>query len=196
MKPFIAYIVFTSFFLQNIKSQDSLGSRENEKHGLYKARINLYQDQTFKGYITAIKDSSVFLSEKNMAARKRNLGPDPFHKSIFTGDTSLDRKYYTVNKYNYELIESIHIINRKVRTLSLVTGAVAGIIVGTIIGGNHASDQGFGGLSSDIKVAMDVIVGGGVGTLTGLFTANMIEKKYLINGDWKSLEEMKAGLKY
>jgi hypothetical protein len=32
--------------------------------------------------------------------------------------------------------------------------------------------------------------------LTGLAVSSAFEKKYLINGDWKSLEEMKASLKY
>jgi hypothetical protein len=35
-----------------------------------------------------------------------------------------------------------------------------------------------------------------VGTIAGFATSSAFEKKYLINGDWKSFEEMKADLKY
>ncbi len=196
MKQFITYIVFTIIFLQNLKSQDSLTSQDNDKHSFYKARINLFQDQTIKGYLIAIKDSSVFVSEKNMTAKKRNLGPDPFHKSIFTGDTSLDKNNYIINRYNYKLIESIKITNQKTKTWTIVTGAVVGIVAGAIIGSSNGSDQGFLGLSSGAKGFFVGIIGGGVGALTGLAVAGAFEKKYLINGEWKSLEEMKASLKY
>jgi hypothetical protein len=195
MKPFIAYIVFTTLFLQNLKSQDSLISRENEKHNFYKVKIILFQDQTIKGYLMAIKDSSVFVSEKNMIARKRNLGPDPFHKSMFTGDTSLDKNNYILNRYNYKLIESIKVTNQKIKTWTIVTGAVVGIVVGAIIGISNGSDQGFLE-SSGAQGLLVGIIGGGVGALTGLAVSSAFEKKYLINGDWKNLEEMKASLKY
>jgi hypothetical protein len=34
------------------------------------------------------------------------------------------------------------------------------------------------------------------GAVTGVIVYSSLEKKYLINGDWKSFEEMKASLKY
>jgi hypothetical protein len=40
------------------------------------------------------------------------------------------------------------------------------------------------------------ILGGGVGTLTGLLICDAYDKKYLINGDWKSFEEMKRSMNY
>ena len=196
MKPFIAYIVFTTLFLQNLKAQDSLISQENVKHASYKVKIVLFQDQTIKGYLMAIKDSSVFVAVKNLNANKKNLGPDPFHKSMFTGDTALDKNNYMQNRYNCKLIEGIKVTNLKTKTWTIVTGAVIGIVVGATIGIRNGSDQGILGLSSGAKGILGGILGGGVGALTGLAVSGIFEKKYLINGDWKSLEEMKADLKY
>jgi hypothetical protein len=196
MKPFTIYFIFSVLFLQNLKSQDSLKSKEDKTHPLYKVKLYLSQGQITKGYLMSIKDSSVFASEENITAKKRNLKPDPFHKSIFTGDTAWDKNNYTISKYNYRLIESIKVTNLKLKTWTIVTGAVAGVIVGAIIGIHNGSDPGFLGISSGTKGLFVGILGGGVGALTGLAVASTLEKKYLINGDWKSLEEMKAILKY
>jgi hypothetical protein len=192
----IAYIILTTSFLQNLKAQDSLISRENDRHTYYKARINLFQGQTIKGYLMAIKDSSVFVSEKNIIAKKRNLGPDPFHKSMFTGDTAMDKNNYILGSYNYKLVESIKVTDQKIKTWTIVTGTVVGIVIGAIIGSSNGSDQGFLGLPAGAKGFLVGIIGGGVGALTGLAVASAFEKKYLINGDWKSLEEIKTSLKY
>ena len=195
MKPFTFFLSFCFLFLQQVKSQDSLKLQMNGLPVYYKAKLDFIQGHSMSGHLLDIKDSSVFISQENKAARKKALGPDPFHKSVFTGDTAADKKYYTINSYNYKLIESIKVTNPKTKTWIIVGGAVVGATIGAIIGIKNGNDPGSPGLSAGAKGLFVGILGGGIGALTGLAVANLCEKKYLINGDWRSLEEMKASLK-
>jgi len=134
----------------------------------------------------AIKDSSIF------TYTKKDARPDPLHKE--KGIRNMETNW---TSYNYKMLVSIKVNNQELRAWTIVTGAIAGIVAGAIIGKNSTSASGFeGSASGAFAVVLGVLVGGGVGSLTGLVVASAFEKKYLINGDWKNLAELKASLKY
>jgi hypothetical protein len=47
------------------------------------------------------------------------------------------------------------------------------------------------GLSSDDKAVLGGFIGAGAGCITGAVIAKVAEKKFLINGEWRNLQEMK-----
>ena len=87
------------------------------------------------------------------------------------------------------------IMDQKAKTRTIVLSAIVGIVIGAIIGISDGSDQGLFALTAGEKGLVAGIIGGGIGALAGLAISPALEKKYFINGDWKNLEEVKAGLK-
>jgi hypothetical protein len=88
--------------------------------------------------------------------------------------------------------------NKKVRSWLLPVSIAGGSIAGGLIG--YAASTNNGGIEDGLNQAAGIILGGflgaGVGTITGLIICNASDKKYLINGDWKSFEEMKKSMNY
>jgi hypothetical protein len=180
MKPIIVSFIFSFLFQLNAKSQDSLPPKKTVMHyPVYYGKLILSQSQSMKVHLMGIKDSSLLIYIKKSGKI------DPFHKINMNADSSWDR-------YNYKIIESVKVYNKSAKGWLIGGGAVAGIVVGAIIGTNGTSGSGYsvyGGI-------LGGLIGGGIGAVTGLVISNAFDKKYLINGDWKSFEEMKAGLKY
>src|SRR5579863_5669988 len=195
MKPIIFCIVILIMVMQYVKSQDSLNLYKEGVRPYYKAKLHSIGGQTRRGYLMAIKDSAVFISEETKETKESHVHPDPFHKTRFTGDSTMDRTHYYLNRYDYKIIASIGIMDQKTKSRTIVLGAVVGIVIGAILGISDGSDQGLFALTAGEKGLIAVILGGGVGALAGLAISPALEKKYLINGDWKNLEEVKAGLK-
>lgn len=185
MKSIACCLAFGLLFLQNVKSQDSLKYEQVKTHQALLAKITFSETQTIKVHIMNIKDSSVFVYQK--ASGK----PDPFHKTIIYNESSWD-------SYNYRFIENIKVRNKKLRSWLLPVSIVGGIVAGALIG--YAAAKKGGGIEDELNlVAASVLggfLGGGVGTVTGLIICGSSDKKYLINGDWKSFEEMKRSLNY
>jgi hypothetical protein len=102
------------------------------------------------------------------------------------------------DSYNYRYIESIKVSNKKLRSWLLPVMIVGGAVAGAMIG--YANAKRNGGFEDIGNVGAGIflggILGGGVGTLTGLLICNASDKKYMINGDWRSFEEMKKGMNY
>ncbi len=194
MKPYLFLIIFI-FLLLSAKSQDSLNLYKEGTRPFYKAKLYSFGGQTHGGYLMAIKDSAAFISEETMEAKKSHLQPDPLHKTRFTGDSTLDKTHYLINRYDYKMIETIKITNKKSKTRTIVLGAAVGIIIGAIVGISDGNDQGLFALTAGGKGLLGGILGGGVGALAGLAISPALEKKYFINGQWKNLEEMRAALK-
>jgi hypothetical protein len=195
MKPYLFLLIIFVFLLSSAKSQDSLNLYKEGTRPFYKAKLYSFDRQSHSGYLMAIKDSAAFISEETLEAKKSHLHPDPFHKNMFTGDSTMDKTHYLVNRYDYKMIETIDIMNQKAKSRTIILGAFVGVVIGAIIGISNGSDQGLFGLSNGGKGLVVGILGGGVGALAGLAISPALEKKYFINGDWKNLEEMKAGLK-
>ncbi len=185
MKPIIIYLSCIVLFLQNVKSQDSLKNEPLKTHEALLAKITFSETQNLKAHIMNIQDSNVFVYQKVSAK------PDPFHKTNMYDKSSWD-------SYNYRFIESITVRNKKLRSWLLPVSIVGGMVVGALIG--YAATKNKGGFETEVNQAasgvLGGILGGGVGALTGVLICNSSDKKYLINGDWKSFEEMKRSMNY
>ena len=181
MKHTTICLALSVLFLQVVKSQDSLKAKGAETpHSTYSIRLNLLQGQSFTVHLMDIKDSSVFVFQK------KSLAPDPFHKgkTLMNIDSNWDQ-------YNYRFITSIKVRNKKLRTWTILSGLVVGTVAGIAIATNGGSGSGY---AEGAAVVLGLLLGGGVGAVTGVIVSSALEKKYLINGDWRSFEEMKASL--
>ncbi|HET7002976.1 MAG TPA: hypothetical protein VFI33_16735 [Puia sp.] len=185
MKPMTICLICSFLFFQNIKSQDSLKSGQARTYQGLPARITFSETQSMKVRIMAIKDSSVFVYQK--AAAK----PDPLQNTNMYNESNWD-------SYNYRFIQRIKVRNTKIRAWLLPVAIVGGAIAGALIGNAGAQkSKGLPGAANQIGgIFLGGILGAGVGTLTGLIICNAYDKKYLINGDWKSFEEMKKSMNY
>jgi hypothetical protein len=167
-------------FLQTVKSQDSL-KPVNSKDTImtpsfYMAYVYQPQHRAVKGYLVTIEDSSIFISQ--------NKTPLSF--------ANVNLAYS--EKFDYKSIQKIRLNKPKVLGSSILIGAVVGIIAGALIGYASGDDSGWFALTAADKAFVGGLIGGGAGTLVGTIIGKASEKKFLINGDWKSLEEMKESL--
>jgi len=185
MKPMTICLACCFLFLQNIKSQDSLKRGELVLHRAVQARISFSENQSMRVPIMAIRDSSIFVYEKTSAHK------DPFRTTDIYDESNWD-------SYNYRYIESIKVINKPLRSWVMPVSIVTGVIAGLIIGRNSGSSKG--DFESEINnvgtVFLGGVIGGAVGTLAGVAIISASEKKYMINGEWKSFEEMKKSMNY
>jgi Na+-translocating ferredoxin:NAD+ oxidoreductase RnfD subunit len=185
MKAIIVFFIYSLLFLQYSKSQDSLKINETQSYHKVNARISFSETQSMRVPIMAMTDSSIFVYEKS------SVHKDPLHKTNIYIQSNWD-------SYNYRFISSVKVQNRKLRAWLIPTSIVAGLIGGAIIGKNSGNNKG--DINSQLNnagaVVLGAFLGGAVGTIAGFAISSAVEKKYLINGDWKSFEEMKADLKY
>jgi hypothetical protein len=187
MKPFTTCVILAGLFLQTVKGQDSVQSKRAETgHRIYKIGLILPGGQHLRAWLMAIKDSSVYLYIKPTGS------PDPFHK-----DARRMKYDSTWDRYKFNYVESIKVNNRKLRTWAIVSGGIIGMTAGIIVGSHSGNGSGLEGATSDFMGGLlGALIGGAVGSLSGLVVASSLEKKYMINGEWKNLEELKATLKY
>jgi hypothetical protein len=185
MKPMIVYITCSILFLQNIKSQDSLKMGELKPRRAPVVRVTFSESQSMRVPLMAIRDSSIFVYAKTSTHK------DPMHRTNFYIESNWD-------SYNYRYIESIKISNSKLRSWLIPVSIVAGVVAGAIIGNSAATNKGDinGEINKVGAVLLGGILGGAAGTLTGFALSSAFEKKYMINGDWKSFEEMKRSMNY
>ncbi len=185
MKPFIICFFCSLLFLQNIKSQDSLKSEQAKTHQALLARISFTAGLSMKVHIMNINDSAVLVYQKVGGK------PDPFHKTNIFNEANWD-------SYNYRFIESVKVRNKTVRSWLLPVAIVGGVIAGALIG--YASARADGGIEESLNQGAGIVIGGilggGVGVLTGLLICSASDKEYMIDGDWKSFEEMKKSMNY
>jgi Na+-translocating ferredoxin:NAD+ oxidoreductase RnfD subunit len=185
MKPITLCLACSFLLLEYVKAQDSLKYAPTQTHQALLARITFSENQSIKVHIMNIKDSAVFVYDKAKAK------PDPFHTTNIYNESKWD-------SYNYRFIESIMVRNKKLRSWLLPVSIVGGMVVGALIG--YAAARKSGGIEDDLNEAGGIVLGGllgaGVGTVTGLVICGSSDKKYLINGDWKSFEEMKRSMNY
>jgi hypothetical protein len=185
MKTIIICFACCFLYMQKIKSQDSLKAGQGRTHQALLARITFSESQSMKAHIMNIKDSSLFVYQKVSGK------PDPFHKTNIYVESNWD-------SYNYRFIQTVKVRNKKVRSWLLPVTIVGGVVAGALIGYASAKDDGSidGAVNQGAGIVIGGILGGGIGTVTGLLICNASDKKYLINGDWKSFEEMKKSMNY
>jgi hypothetical protein len=171
MKPLTLTCLLSILFLQVLKSQDTL-----EKPRYYNTAISQLNTKAQKGYLAAIQDSSLYLTLIRMPLRFSQVNVTDFYK------------------IDYKSLLIVRLSNsRQIRTSFLVSIAL-GIAAGAIIGYSQGSDKGLFALDAGGKAVVGGIIGGGVGAAIGSIIAQSSKKKFLINGEWKNLEEMKESL--
>ncbi len=186
MKLLTVYLSFSVFVLQNVKSQDSLKLIQVQATApVYNVRVYLPGGQNMKVYLMAVRDSSIYIFQKQSAK------PDPLHKvHPNMHDTT------AWEKYDYSSIVKIKVMDKKLRTWATLGGTALGLAAGAIIISSRKQEAGFEADNSLGEDAIILILTGGAGAIAGVIVASSIEKKYQIDGNWKKFEEMKASLHY
>ena len=166
------------FFLQTASAQDSL-SRPKTYNAVIKYRPEGFvKPSVLRGYFVTIQDSSLYVSQRQMPVN-------------FT-DANLSSLY----RIHYGNLVSAKLYSRTKNVLTIVLCTIAGAGIGALIGqagGNDTSNFGLFGSAGEKAIA-GALIGGGAGSLIGIVITKTREKNYLINGEWKSLAEMKEGL--
>jgi hypothetical protein len=185
MKPATISLIFSFLLLQNVKSQDSLQHQLKEHPPVYLIKLFLPGDQSLRTHLMNIKDSSLYIYIKKSAKL------DPLHKVNINIPSDWE-------SYKYSFVTGVKVRNKSLRSWVIPTSIVAGILAGAIIGksvgskGSSIDDQ----LSNAGSVILGGLLGGTGGLIIGTVICSAAEKKYMINGEWKSFEELKAALKY
>jgi hypothetical protein len=185
MKPITFILVSCIVVSMNATSQDSLKAAREFPYKPVSARIDLPQGQYINALLMAIRDSSIYIYQKGSAKHGQ------FQKENIYDES-------TWEKYHYSYIVRVKVSNKKLKSwlwpTTIVTGVLAGAFVGASLSKNNSGLDG--AYASVGSVFLGGLLGGAVGTATGLIIANGSAKRYLINGEWKNLEEMKASLNY
>jgi hypothetical protein len=185
MKPLLISLIFTFLLLQNVRSQDSLQEHPKTHPLVYSIKLFLPGEQSLSTHLMNIKDSSLY------TYTKKSVKPDPFHKVNMHIPSDWE-------SFNYKFVTGIKVRNKSLRAWVIPTFIVAGILAGALIGkslgsqGGSTEDQ----LSNVGSVIIGGLLGGTGGVIIGAVICSAAEKKYMINGEWKSFEELKATLKY
>lgn len=186
MKQILFLLIACLAVSGNAKSQDSLKITEGISNKPVTARINLPQGQYFNCFIMAIHDSSAFIYQRGTAKHGHFQRENIYDQSAW-------------QKYQYSYIESVIVRNHSLRSWLIPTTIVVGVLAGALVGGSLSKNKN-GSLdqvaASTGSIILGGIVGGVVGTATGLIIAGSSDKKYLINGEWKNLQQMKESLHY
>ena len=179
MKLIAIICVFSILFLQTLKSQDSPATELSKdtvvnprEYSIVVKQINAHN---LKGYFASIQDSTLKVTV--IPERKRFSFASP-------GDP-----YF--QKIDYKSIISVKIYEKNKKSSIILGSILAGAVAGAIIGFALGDDKGFLAATAGEKAVFGAIVGIGIGSAIGGIIALSTEKKYLINGELKNLQEMK-----
>jgi hypothetical protein len=181
MKQVTLIIALGIFFLQAARSQDSLKSSNLPDTVI---RQHIYHAYIFQpghrsaihGFLIAIQDSSLCISQNKLPYSFEQVNASSFEK------------------YNYSHVQKVILSKPGVSQRATLIGLIAGAAIGAFIGYSLGSDQGWFALDAGGKAVVGAIIGAGAGSITGAIIGKASQKNFLINGEWKSLEEMKASL--
>ena len=177
MKQFILFFFLTTVFIAHGRAQDS-----TPVHHIYHAKLTLLNAEEVKGYLAEISDSALFISSM----------PRALHSTAGS--------YRLTQKLDYKNIGELRIQRKGAMVKSILIGAVTGLVAGLIIGAvtytppqNYAEEM-FNPSKGAVIAAAGLTfaaIGTGVGALIGSH-----HDKYLINGEWKNLQEIKEAYQY
>jgi hypothetical protein len=172
MKQFNLFLFLSIIFIAPCQAQDSI-----HVHHTYHAKITLLSAEEVKGYLTGISDSALFISSL----------PRALHSMAMSDN-------YT-EKFDYRNIGELRIQPKGTMGKSILIGAVTGLVAGLIIGAvsytppQNEAEYLFNPPKAAVIAAAGLAftgIGIGVGALIGSH-----HDKYLINGEWKNLQEIK-----
>jgi hypothetical protein len=177
MKRISLVLSLSLFFLQIVKSQDSL-----EKFKSYKIVVNQVMPGSLtksvvKGYFATIQDSALYVSGSKIGMSFNHMNTE------------------YLQKIDYKTLTSVKLYDHSKSPMTMLFCMVGGAAIGAIIGSLGGNDTGWFGLTSGEKAFFGGLIGVGAGALVGTIIVNSRDKKFLINGEWTSLEEMKESLK-
>jgi hypothetical protein len=181
MKQVTLFIALGILFMQTAYSQDSLASAKSPDTVL---RPHIYQAYVFqpghrsaiKGFLISIQDSSLCISQTKLPYSFDQINVSSFEK------------------YNYGHIQKVIVSKPGVSQRATLIGLLAGAAIGALIGYASGSDQGWFALDAGGKAVVGALIGAGAGSIAGALIGKASQKNFLINGEWKSLEEMKTSL--
>jgi len=177
MKHFILFFCLTTVIIAHCQSQDS-----TPVHHIYNAKITLINAAEVKGYLAEISDSALFISSM----------PRALHSTVMS--------YKNMQKFDYKNILELRVQRKGVMGKSILIGAVTGLVAGLIIGAitytppQNDAEELFNPPKGAVIAAAGLTfaaIGTGVGALIGSH-----HDKYLINGEWKNLQEIKEAYQY
>ena len=158
-------------FLLFIHAQDTLYNPR-----VYNSKIIQYGIKPVKGYLATIGDSALYLTQ---------------NETYLNFDTENISNF---QKFDYKTLVSVKLYNRKKKVATFLLGMLTGAVVGALIGHSLGSDQGWFALSADGKALIGGIFGIGVGAIVGGVVVKASARNFFLNGEWKSLHEMKESL--
>ncbi len=177
MKQFTLFLFLTTVFIDRCQAQDS-----TRVHHIYLAKITLLTAAEVKGYLAEISDSALFISSM----------PRALHSTATS--------YKFTQKFDYRNIGEVRIQPKGTMGKSILIGAVTGLVAGLIIGAisytppQNDAEELFNPPKGAVIAAAGLTfaaIGTGVGALIGSH-----HDKYLINGEWKNLQEIKEKYQY
>lgn len=177
MKQFTLFLFLTTVFIAQTQAQDS-----PQVHHIYNAKITLLTAEEVKGYLAEISDSALFISSM----------PRALHSTATS--------YKFTQKFDYRNIGEVRIQRKGTMGKSILIGAVTGLVAGLIIGAisytppQNDAEELFNPPKGAVIAAAGLTfacIGTGVGALIGSH-----HDKYLINGEWKNLQQIKDEYQY
>ena len=177
MKQFTLFLFLTAVFIARCQAQDS-----TPVHHIYLAKITLLTNAEVKGYLAEISDSALFISSM----------PRALHSTAMS--------YKFTQKFDYRNIGELRIQRKGTMVKSILIGAVTGLVAGLVIGAisytppQNDAEELFNPPKGAVIAAAGLTfacIGTGVGALIGSH-----HDKYLINGEWKNLQQIKDEYQY
>ena len=182
MNRLMLTLVISFFILQTVKSQDSSIAVTSKDTVVNPREYNVVIKQVhagdLKGYFASIQDSSIKITV--VPGRKRFSFADP------------EAPYF--QKIDYKSIITVKLYQKKKKNTIVLLSMLIGATAGAIIGYAQGDDSGWFALTAGGKAFVGGLLGVGVGAAVGGLIAAGTEKEYLINGEWKNLQEMKESL--
>jgi hypothetical protein len=172
MKLFIAAFIVLVLLNHQGKAQDSLP----EKQLLFRTTVKDKQAQITKGYLYAISDSLVLVTQQKQVLR------------FYPNTTNMEKAF------NIRDIEYVKIHRKGALGRSVLIGTVSGALIGAITGfagGDDPKGELFATTASE-KAVGGAFAGGVLGALTGLIIGFAAHKTFTIHGKKERFEQMRS----
>jgi hypothetical protein len=177
MKRISLVLTLSLFFLQIVKSQDSLFKYKSYNIVVHQVMPGTLKTSVLKGYFATIQDSALYVSGSKIGMSFNHVNTE------------------YLQKIDYKSLTSVKLYDHSKSPMTMVLCMIGGAAIGALIGAAGGNDTGWFALTAGEKAFVGGLIGIGTGALVGTIIVHSGDKKFLIDGEWKSLEEMKESLK-